>query len=194
MTPRVGTRHRTTKHAPHMSCEWWLSNDGFEWRRPFRNVFAAGEADGLIQHEPMRVGGDLLWTDGKRLFGLPNERLFCIRSLSNAAFTTRPFEVPDTPVAINAEFGLDSDSNRGMRGQGSILVEALGEDGEIPEGFEREACVIHDLDAPSQRHEYDRYGGRVLAWHGHSLSELAGRTVRLRICFRDARIYDIRWT
>ena len=109
-------------------------------------------------------------------------------------FTTRPFEVPSSSVAINAEFGFDGDPRCGMRGQGSILIEVLGEQGHVLEGFDREGCVLHDLDTSSQRSEYERYGGPVLAWHGQPLSVLAGRTVRLRIYFRDARIYDLRWS
>jgi hypothetical protein len=190
---KANVRYRTTKHGPHLNCEWWLSDDGFAWRRPFRRVFASGASDGLIGHEPMRVGQDLVWTDGRKVFGLPYERLFCIRSLANSAFTTRPFEVSSSPVAINAEFGCDGDPRRGMRGQGSILIEVLGERGDVLEGFDREGCVIHDLDTPSQQSEYERYGGPVLAWYGKPLAALAGQTVRLRIYFRDARIYDLRW-
>ena len=189
----ANTRYRTTKHGPQLGCEWWLSNDGFSWRRPFRNVSASGEAEGLIRHEPMRLAHDLVWTDGGRVYALPRERLFCIRSLSNAAFTTKPFDVPSSPVAINAEFGHDGVSGRGMRGQGSILIEVLGERGDVLENFDREGCVLHDLDTPAQQSECDRYGGPVLTWHGRPLAELAGRKVRLRVYFRDARIYDIRW-
>lgn len=189
----ANTRYRTTKHGPQLNCEWWLSDDGFSWRRPFRGVFASGQADGLIRHEPMCIGGDLVWTDGGRVYGLPRERLFCIRSLANAAFTTQSFEVPTTPVAINAEFGYDGDAGRGMRDQGSILAEVLSDQCEVIDGFDREGCVIHELNAGAQQSEYSRYGGPVLAWYGQPLSKLAGRKVRLRLFFRDARIYDLRW-
>jgi hypothetical protein len=190
---RANTRYRTTKHGPHMSCEWWLSDDGFTWRRPFRHVFASGAADGLILHEPMRIGPDLVWTDAGRVYGLPRERLFCLRSLANSAFTTKPFEVPSSPVAINAEFGYDGDPNRGMRGQGSILIEVLDAQGQLIDGFDREGCVIHELNAPAQQAECRQYGGPVLVWYGQPLSSLSGRCVRLRVYFRDARIYDLRW-
>jgi hypothetical protein len=189
----LNTRYRTTKHGPHLSCEWWLSDDGFTWRRPFRHVIASGESDGLIQHEPMRLGQDLLWTDGQKVYGLLRERIFCIRSLPNAAFATRPFQMPASPVAINAEFGFDGNPRRGMRGQGAIMIEVLGAEGQVLTGFDRDGCVIHDLDTPSQRLECDRYGGPVLTWHGRQPTELAGQTVRMRVHFRDARIYDLRW-
>lgn len=67
-------------------------------------------------------------------------------------------------------------------------------DGQVVEGFDRDdGCVIHDLDTPSRQVEHDRNGGALLTWHGKPLSALAGRPVRLRFYFRDARIYDVRY-
>ena len=50
-------------HAPMLGGEWWGIEDGFRWHRPFRDVFACGEADGIVRHEPIRSGHDLLWID-----------------------------------------------------------------------------------------------------------------------------------
>ncbi len=54
--------------------------------------------------------------------------------------------------------------------------------------------LIHDLDKPSRRMEWEKYGDALLTWQGRPLSDLKGRNVRLRFRFRDARIYSLKFS
>lgn len=189
----ANVRHPWTRHGPHLGGEWWTSDDGLAWRRPFRAVFAPGEAGGIAQHAPMRLGNRLLWLFPDGVYGLPEDRLFFAGAFASAAFSTPCFVQPDRHLALNAEFGFHDHTTRGMRGQGYIAVEALDEEGRTLPGFEEERCILHDLDAAAVRaHQTDRDTARRLHWQGKSLRELAGRRLRLRFRLRDARIYGLR--
>lgn len=189
---RANTRWRTTKHGPHLSGEWWLSDDGHAWRRPFRDVFAPGEAPGIIQHAPMTLGGRHLWlfNDGS-VFGLPEGCLFGVSSLASASLTTHPFPMPDRPLTVRAQFGHDGSPARGMRGQGYVMAELLDERGAVVEGCDRERCAYHDSGRPAPSAGVRDLSGPPLAWEGNRGTELAGRTVSVRLFFRDARVYGL---
>ena len=206
----ANTRHPWTNHGPDLSGEWWVSVDGFCWRRPFRDVFAPGEADDIIRHPPMTVDGRHLWLFGDEVFGLPEDHLFYIGSLANAEFSTPTFTMAGSPLLLNAEFGFHGDPNRGMRGQGYLMAELRGADGAVIEGYGREQCVIHDLGPDAARFGQREAGSRqmqyavqrqaslgpgamellcALQWQGRTGAELADREVCLRLFLRDARVY-----
>lgn len=185
-------RHPWTKHWPQLTGEWWLSNDGLSWQRPLRDVFAPGEANGIVHHAPMRLGNRLLWLYPDGIYGLPEDRLFYAGSLANAEFTTPEFVQPDSHLALNAEFGFHDMPRRGMQGQGYVMVEAQDEKGATLAGFEKEHCIIHEFDSAATRAwQTGRDYARRLHWQGRSLRALAGRRIRLRLFLRDARICTI---
>lgn len=188
----ANTRYPWTAHGPHLSGEWWLSDDGFSWRRPFRQVFAPGEANNIIQHAPMRIGNRLLWLYPDGIYGLPEGRLFYAGTFANAAFSTPYFTQPVRHLSINAGFNFHGQLSRGMRGQGYLMVEARDEQDAVVAGFEKERCIIHDLESDATRtYQMDHGIARRLHWQGKSLRELAGQRIKLRVYLRDARVYGV---
>lgn len=177
----VNPSYPWSKHGPHLSGEWWVSADGREWERPFRDVFAPGEAPGIIEHNPINVRGRHLWIMGDGVYGLPQDRIFFVGSLANAEFSTVPFAMPETPLVLNASLCYHGMAGRGMQGQSYIMVEILREDGSPVKKFARERCIIRHMDGQTQR----------LKWGEEDGTSLAGKTVRLRFHLRDARIYAV---
>lgn len=188
----ANTRHPWTKHGPHLGGEWWISDDGLAWRRPFRECSAPGEAEGTVSHAPMQLNRRLLWIVGDKICGLPEDRIFFAGSLANAAFSTPLFTGTGRPLSLDASFGFHGDENRGMRGQGYVMAALLDESGSVIEGFERERCILHDLESDAVRARQMDGNAIRLHWQGRTTAELAGRKARLRIYLRDARVYALR--
>jgi len=168
-------------HGPHLGGEWWVSRDGRNWRRPYREVYASGEAPGIIAHDPMTLGGRHRWVIGGCTYGVSEDRLFYVGSLATAAFSTPVFEVPDRPLAVNAAFNFHDDPARGMAGQGYLMAEVQTPDGRTLEGYEAERCILRHLAEPAA----------TLRWGDATTVPLAGRPARLRITLRDARLYAV---
>ena len=169
-------------HGPHLGGEWWLGRAYNDWRRPFRDVFAPGPANNIIMHPPITLGGRHLWVIGPDVYGVREHGIFFAEALSSAAFTTQPFVCPSARLSLNA---ASPGEGRGFRNQSYVMVEVQDERGQVIEEFEKEHCLFRQFDGP-----------QTLVW-GHapqtySTSSLAGRTVRLRIHFRDARIYSLK--
>jgi hypothetical protein len=171
-----------TKHGPQLSGEWWISNDGLSWRRPFREVFAPGEADDIIMHPPMNLCGQHRWVIRNRGYGLTENQIFYAGSLSNSRFSTPVFEIPQAPLQVRAELCFHGNRTRGFRGQGYLMVELVEPDGNPITGYEKERCAItREPDAPLP-----------LVWGGDTFSSpLAGRKARARFHLRDARVYAL---
>lgn len=173
-----------SRHGPWCSGEWWISQDGLTWRRPWPDVFANGQCDETIRHEPMRLGGRLLWNYGGKVFGLDDDRIYYVGSLCNAEFSTPVFEMPARHINLNASLNFHGDDSRGMQTQAYIMAELTDPDGDVIDGYEKERCAFTHLP------------GNVvpLSWTPgqHVLSPLAGRKVRLRFYLRDARVYSVR--
>ena len=187
----ANTRYPWSKHGPHLGGEWWISDDGFQWRRPFREVHASGEANGIVRHAPMYYDGQLLWIYSDGIYGLPENRIFYAGSFASAAFSTPSFVLPESPLALDAAFGFHSQERRGMRGQGYIMAEIMDEEGHVLEGFEKERCIIHDLESEAVRYG-QMQGHRIrLSWQGETTEQLGSSKVQLRLYLRDARIYAL---
>jgi hypothetical protein len=182
-SPQVANpRQPFALHGPHLAGEWWTSVDGFPWQRPYRDLFAPGQAPGIVDTPPMTLAGQHRWLLGDgNVYALPEDRLFFTGSLANAAFTTPVFTMPATPLALNAELNYHADPQRGMQGQGYVAAELLDEHGQIIDGYERDNCVIFRMDQPAT----------LLHWAEKTGTALADRTVRLRLTLRDARIYAL---
>ena len=65
--------------------------------------------------------------------------------------------------------------------QSYIMAELTDEGHNAIEGYERSRCVLDHI--PGRRTR--------LHWAGRDGTDLAGRTVRLRLCVRDARVYAV---
>lgn len=172
-----------SRHGPWCSGEWWISEDGMEWRRPWREVFANGQCDETIRHEPMCLGGKLLWNLGGKVFGLDEDRIYYVGALCNAELSTPAFEMPARHLNLNASLNFHDDPARGMRNQAYIMAELTDPDGKTIPGYEKEKCAFTNLPAKIV----------PLCWTPgeHTLSPLAGKKVRLRFYIRDARIYSV---
>jgi len=176
----VNPKFPWAKHGPQLSGEWWISRDGFKWKRPFRDVFAPGTAPGIVTHAPMTLGGKHLWVIGRGVYGLPEDHLFFVGSMANAEFSTLPFQMSDKPLVLNASNRYHSKKDRGMEGQSYIMVEIFGKDRSVVKGFAKKQCILRNVDSTAQLH-----------WDGKDGTSLAGQTIQLRFYLRDARIYSI---
>jgi len=171
-------------HGPHNRGEWWVARDFRRWRRPYRDVFAPGEASDVILHPPITVGGRHLWVIGGNVYGLPENGIFFTGALSNASFESPLFVAPQTHLYLDAEFNFHGDPRRGFQGQSYLMVEVLDEEGRVIEGYERNKCIF--LTSP---------GRAQLAWRQadaiRNMYHIRGRNVRLRFHLRDARVYAV---
>ena len=173
-----------SSHGPQLGGEWWISRDGRRWERPFRDVFAPGSAPGIVGHEPITLRGRHVWVIEGKAYGLPQDRIFYVGSMANAAFTTPPLKIvnPALPLLLNASFGFHGgDTGEGFRKQRFIQAELLDEDGKLIEGYEAHRSRILDIDAGYTR----------LWWGTASRLQRQGQTVRVRFHLRDARIYSL---
>lgn len=171
-------------HGPHCFGEWWVARDWRKWQRPFRDVFAPGEASDVILAPPMDIGDRHLWAIGGKIYGLPKYGIFYAGSMSNSRFTTHPFIAPETHINILAEFNYHADPSRGFQGQSYLMVEALDESGNTIEGYEKEKCLF--LQNPGRARLLWRNSGEL-----KTLYPIRGRKIRLRCHMRDARVYAL---
>ena len=176
----VNPAYPQSKHGPHLSGEWWLGREAHKLGRPFRNVFAPGQAPGIVLHNPINLDGKHLWIVKGDVYGLPQDRLFFVGSMANAEFSTPLFDMPSKPLVLNAADCFHDQRDRGMRGQSYVMAEILGEDGQVIEGFNKENCLLRGVDGSVRLH-----------WRWNDGTSLAGQRIRLRLYLRDARIYSL---
>ncbi len=164
-------------HGPFLGFEWWISTDGFEWSRPFR------EHSGLdnVHHQfpyrltrPIVTGDQLRWPIcGQGVYTLDRKRMFYVGSRANAEVVT-----PVLTLSGNT-FRLEVGFEPGTR-NGYLMAELLDASGSVLPGFEREKSVF----------KADDRTRLALDWGG--LPPLAaGTSARLRLCFREAKIYSV---
>jgi len=196
-------------HGPHIYEEWWIGppngdpTDLSGWRRPFFDT-PAFPHDVWAMAQPVQYNNTWIWVDNGLVWGLPQNRLAGLSSLSNAEFSTAPFTMEADALS---SLWLDADSLWGQKKQfgdvdwckggcngvgGSdegrqayIMAELLDADNSkaIP-GFEKEKCVLMNTS-----------GKTPLRW-AKDIAQLkqleqtvAGKSVRLRFYFRDATLY-----
>ena len=187
----ANTRFPWTKHGPQLGGEWWLSDDGIQWRRPFRHVHAPGQASSIASCAPMRIGNSFMWIYPDGIYGVPAECLFYAGSFANAEFSTAPFAATGRSLALHASFGFHEQRGRGMRGQGYIMAELRSAEGDVLPGYEKERCIILDREDPASGPQHQATKPIRLAWEGRTAQELSGVYVQLRLYLRDARIYSL---
>ncbi|MBI3851373.1 MAG: hypothetical protein HY298_14015 [Verrucomicrobia bacterium] len=168
------------KHGPQIDTEWWFSREGLKWSRPFRDLDATPDGVRIISHNPMIIGGKLLFNFGNRLFGLPEDRITYAAARANAEFSTVEFTAPARPLTLNA--AIPSPDRLHATNQCYVMVAALDEQGSVVAGFERERCILRNVDAMDL----------PLHWGDKDTQSLAGKKLRLRFFLRAARIYSVR--
>ncbi|HSW47268.1 MAG TPA: hypothetical protein VLM89_17025 [Phycisphaerae bacterium] len=165
------------QHGPHLGCEWWIGPDGIRWDRPWRNVDAHGDAPYPIKMAPMWFGKEMLFWIGKGVWGLPEYRIASIGSRANAEFSTRTFTMPPKALLLNASVPRGS----GLFHQAYVQAELRDETGKAIPGYERDKCLLRDVDDT-----------RIpLRWGDRTGTELAGKKVSMRFFLRSARIYAL---
>lgn len=178
----AGTPLHPGKHGPQLDTEWWVGRDGLRWERPGRNVNALGDAfpqDARITHNPMIIGGQLLFHFGDHIVGMKQDRISYVGARANAEFCTTLFAMPPGDLLLNA--AVPSLERTFAAHQAYIRVAVLDEQGAVVPGFEAEKCLIQnddDIDLP-------------LLWAGRSARELSGKKIRLRFHLRSATIYAV---
>jgi hypothetical protein len=164
-------------HGPALDTEWWVSRDGFNWDRPFRHI-DAGQM--FLSHNPMIVGGRMLFHDGDGLYSVPEDRITYVTSRANGVFDTPQFRSPGRPFRLNAKVPGETYSN--MQNQAYIMAEIVDEIDQVFPGYEREHCFLQPpvdkLDIP-------------LRWGDRDATELRGKNMRVRFYLRASNIYAV---
>jgi len=168
------------KHGPQLDTEWWFSREGIKWNRPFRDLDATPDGVRIISHNPMIIGGELVFNFGKQLFGLPEDRITYATARANAEFSTVEFSAPTGPLTFNAS--IPSPDRPHATNQCYVMVSALDEQGRVIAGHERERCILRNGDAIDL----------PLRWGEKDSRSFAGKRIRLRFYLRAARIYSVR--
>ncbi len=173
-------------HGVFLSAEWWLSDDGINWRRPYQGQNVLGELTTTLTHAPIVTNQEMSFLVGGFRYSIDRNRLAGVFTQSNGAFSTSRFAMPETPLLLNATAkSLEPPVVIGRflpHQQAYIIAELQDESGQVIPGYEREKMVLQNVDSLAL----------PLHWEGKDGTELAGQTVRLRFYFRDATIYGVR--
>ena len=171
---------RANGHGVFLPCERWISRDGLNWSRPFREI----DAGAFSLHNPMLVNGMMLFQRGDRLHGLPADRLTYATSTTNSRFETEEFPMPAGPLRLNVKIPGDEYDNQ--ENQAYVMAELIDDRDRVIPGYERDGCL---LQAPLDRPDHP------LLWHSDGRrregSELAGSLVRVRFYARASAIYAL---
>lgn len=183
---------RPSKHGPHLGTEWWVSDDGVKWERPYRTTPATPDLRIYFNHAPLVRNNRLVFLTSNQIYNnvpaenapprhgapdgtpmeaysLPVDRIASAGSVASASFASRPFKMPAGGLFLNYEH------------DGSLAVELLDEQGRVLRGYGRADGQLPKgsaLAAP-------------LRWSKRDGSELAGRTVRVRFHTTNARVYAL---
>ncbi len=184
--PRPGS----VRHGPFSRCEWWISKDGLEWDRPFREDFSLDAVPyNFANHlyRPMVAGDDLCWAIptgplGKLRYVLNRRRMCYAYGRENIELVTKPFKLSGAPITLDVSYESVRRGAESFLFQGYVMAELLDEQGQVIAGFEREKCVFNASEASCL----------PLVWNGNILPDSSiGRTVSLRLLSRDTRLYSI---
>lgn len=181
-----------SKHGPHLSTEWWLSDDGVKWERPYRDTPATSDLRIYFNHAPLVRHNRLLFMMSNQIYNfppfggesgfhgarpgkdmevysLPVDRIASAGSEAPARFTSKTFVMPAGGLRLNYEH------------KGALSVELLDEQGRVVRGYSKNE---NSLPAGSRLAESLRWGDRTG-------TELAGRSMRLRFHTENARVYAL---
>jgi hypothetical protein len=170
------------KHGPQLDTEWWVSRDGLRWERPYRGTNALGNAFPgavCITHNPMLIGGMLLFHFGNQILGMKQDRISYVGARANAEFSTISFVMPEADLCLNA--AVPSPDRPFAATEAYVRMAVADEQGNVLPGWEPEKCLIRGQDDI----------GLPLRWSGRSAQELSGRRVRLRFQLRSSNVYAV---
>jgi hypothetical protein len=172
-----GDPNTPRKHASHTTTELILSDDGKNWRRPFREVDMGfwSYADGFT------LNGKLCFvTGGKTGLALRQLRPQGLVSCGNSKVgsdhamkgigVTHLFKIPRNGLRLNFEAS-----------HGVLEAELLDEQGRAIPGFTADQGRFEGVDGT----------GTALKWGKKDLSQLENRAVRLRFFLQGARVYGL---
>jgi hypothetical protein len=164
-------------HGPALDTEWWISRDGLHWDRPFRDV-RAGEM--FLHHNPMPVGGKLLFHTEDGLWAIPEDRITYVTARANAVFDTLQFTSAGRPFHLNAR--IPGGDYRSYSEQAYVMAELIDDSDHVFPGYEKENCILQ-----GSRNAQDI----PLRWKDRDASELKDKRMRIRLYLRAADIFAI---
>jgi len=177
-------------HGPFLEYEWWISGDGLDWKRPFRENSALDDAAYHLAYgltDPIQVNNELRWLAGaNEIFTLDRNRMFYAYCKSNAEIITKPIKLSGAPLSLQVDFFERDKTNSSPLNQalkkGYLIAELLDDKGVVIPGFERSKCI------------FQTSGDKTLTlkW-GDNLfpANYKQSPVQLRILFRDMRLYSL---
>ena len=205
LQPPLGPRNKSSgrvdlrqAHGPMIGIERWIGPaDGnlssqpmaTAWQRPFRSQtkkYGTGFGEGGILFRDWHVW---YYKTERALLGIPAYRLAGVRSMANSEFSTLTFEVPTTPLWVNADVSWASDPQNSVTtcygGCAAYLMVAVldaSNDETLP-GYEHSRCVMMNVSSTRL----------ALVWQGAGPlhEQHAGRLVRLRMFYREATIFAV---
>ncbi|MHC4444456.1 MAG: hypothetical protein ACYTF1_10635 [Planctomycetota bacterium] len=174
-SPQIANTRKGTRHGPGLGGQWCFSRDGRTWVRPDRETDVIDRVRFMPLPGMLRVGGMIYFYrhHDQVMAGVLEDRIFCVYCRANAEFSSRPFTVPKGDLLLNASAN---------RYDSYVMAELRDKRNQVIPGFGKEQCVLMRLDETAH----------PLRWNGQSAGALAGQTVRLRLYFRNARIYQVR--
>lgn len=176
----ANSRRKTTKHGPRSEVEWAISRDGLNWSRPFRDIDATELVGALAVQGPLTREGMLRFYERDRVItSIPEGRIFFATGRGNAEFSTPVFKMPNGGLTLEADVRYKP--YEGETGRAYLMAELRNADGVILPGYERQNCLLENVDARALK----------LKWGDKTGSEFGGEEVRLRFYFRDAKIYSL---
>ena len=178
--PEANSRRQTTKHGPRSEAEWAISRDGLNWSRPYRDQDPTALVGALAVQGPLIRDGVMRFYERDRVISsIPEGRVFYVTGRGNCEFSTPRFQMPLKGITIDAN--LLYQVTEGPTGRSYLMAELLDENGQVIPGYSRSNCLLENQD------------GRKLplVWEGKTGSELNGKLVRLRLFFRDTRLYSV---
>eukprot|EP00038_Savillea_parva_P029787 m.73470 g.73470 ORF g.73470 m.73470 type:complete len:615 (-) comp8840_c0_seq1:262-2106(-) len=186
-------------HGPHSYEEWWIGppsglvTDMSAWRRSHKDTHAVSH-DIWLMAQPVTTDTQHIWVDSGSVFALDLYRLAGIYSPGNGEFSTPVFDMPSTPMWVNADVAWYGGNYVGGADEGhqAYLMVALHQvthsaDGSVVSsrqvpGYEPEHCIITNtsgLQLP-------------VVWDPPPSDPVApGTSVQLRFFFRDATVYAV---
>ena len=170
-------------HGPFLDYEWWIGRDGLHWERPFRERSGLDQAEHPFAYfltQPIVVGDECRWPIRGRVCVLDRRRMFYAYSRANAELTTRLLTLSGQPICLDISFDAVRRGGDPALRQGYLMAELLDPDGAVVQGFDRDKCVF----------EPDESTRLTLKWGDRHLPGSRVGPVRLRILFRDVRLYS----
>ena len=185
--PSILPKSGNFPHGPFLGCEWWVSRNGMDWQRPARNTSNLDTLPLLssyFMHKPFRSGHEMRWCLQGVVYRYDCRRRFYAYCPANAIMTSPPLRFEIEKPRLHVSFESVRLNKQGALRQGYLMAELIGQDGQTIEGFEKEKCLHEVSDATTLE----------LCWEGKTPVSLpAGTPVRLKLHFRDVRIYSLEY-